>query len=109
IQQRLMDDLVTAGVKAIMVSAVDPKTSTDGLNKIASETALFTTDSDAPQTKRVAYIGSSNVDAERRQVPRLRRPARRRQCQGAHPGHEGRARRHQDRTDRRARRRYRPG
>jgi len=63
IQQRLMDDLVTAGVKGIMVSAVDPKTSTDGLNKIASETALFTTDSDAPQTKRVAYIGSSNTDA----------------------------------------------
>jgi ribose transport system substrate-binding protein len=63
IQQRLMDDLVTAGVKAIMVSAVDPKTSTDGLNKIASETALFTTDSDAPQTKRIAYIGSSNIDA----------------------------------------------
>ncbi|MBZ9676711.1 sugar-binding protein [Mesorhizobium sp. ES1-1] len=63
IQQRLMDDLVTAGVKGIMVSAVDPKTSTEGLNKIASQTALFTTDSDAPQTKRVAYIGSSNVDA----------------------------------------------
>ena len=63
IQQRLMDDLVTAGVKAIMVSAVDPKTQTEGLNKIASETALFTTDSDAPQSKRVAYIGSSNVDA----------------------------------------------
>jgi ribose transport system substrate-binding protein len=63
IQQRLMDDLVTAGVKAIMVSAVDPKTQTDGLNKIAGQTALFTTDSDAPQSKRVAYIGSSNVDA----------------------------------------------
>jgi ribose transport system substrate-binding protein len=63
IQQRLMDDLVTAGVKGIMVSAVEPKTSTDGLNKIASQTALFTTDSDAPQTNRVAYIGSSNVDA----------------------------------------------
>ena len=56
-----MEDLVTAGVKGIMVSAVDPKTSTEGLNKIASETALFTTDSDAPQTKRIAYIGSSNV------------------------------------------------
>lgn len=63
IQQRLMDDLVTAGVKGIMVSAVDPKTSTEGLNKIASQTALFTTDSDAPQTNRIAYIGSSNVDA----------------------------------------------
>jgi ribose transport system substrate-binding protein len=63
IQQRLMEDLVTAGVKGIMVSAVDPKTSTDGLNKIGSQTALFTTDSDAPDTNRVAYIGSSNVDA----------------------------------------------
>lgn len=63
VQQRLMDDLVSAGVKGIMVSAVDPKTSTDGLNKIGSQTALFTTDSDAPQTNRVAYIGSSNIDA----------------------------------------------
>jgi len=63
IQQRLMEDLVAAGVKGIMVSAVDPKTSTDGLNKIGSQTALFTTDSDAPNTNRVAYIGSSNIDA----------------------------------------------
>jgi ribose transport system substrate-binding protein len=63
IQQRLMEDLVSAGVKGIMVSAVDPKTATDGLNKIAAQTALFTTDSDAPQTKRIAYIGSSNVAA----------------------------------------------
>ncbi|WP_315834061.1 sugar-binding protein [Bradyrhizobium prioriisuperbiae] len=63
IQQRLMDDLVAAGVKAIMVSAVDPKTSTEALNKLASQTTLFTTDSDAPQTNRIAYIGSSNVDA----------------------------------------------
>ena len=31
IQQRLMDDLVAAGVDAIMVSAVDPKTSTEVL------------------------------------------------------------------------------
>jgi ribose transport system substrate-binding protein len=60
-QQQLMDDLVSAGVKGIMVSAVDPKNSTGELNKIASETALFTTDSDAPQTNRIAYIGSSNI------------------------------------------------
>ncbi|HMQ63268.1 MAG TPA: hypothetical protein PKE06_21470, partial [Flavilitoribacter sp.] len=30
---------------------------------IGGQVALFTTDSDAPQTSRVAYIGSSNVDA----------------------------------------------
>jgi ribose transport system substrate-binding protein len=61
-QQALMDNLATSGVKGIMVSAVDPK-ATDVLDKIAGETALFTTDSDAPQSKRIAYIGSSNVDA----------------------------------------------
>jgi ribose transport system substrate-binding protein len=61
-QQALMDNLATAGAKAIMVSAVDPK-ATDVLDKIAGETALFTTDSDAPQSKRIAYIGSSNEQA----------------------------------------------
>jgi ribose transport system substrate-binding protein len=62
IQQRLMDDLVAAGTAAIMVSAVDPKTSTEALNRVAGQIPLFTTDSDAPDSKRIAYIGSSNVD-----------------------------------------------
>jgi ribose transport system substrate-binding protein len=57
-----MEDLVAAGAAGIMVSAVDPKNQTDGLNKVAGQTLLFTTDSDAPKSKRVAYIGSSNVD-----------------------------------------------
>jgi ribose transport system substrate-binding protein len=65
IQKRLMDDLVVAGADAIMVSAVDPKTSTDALNEIAAQVPLFTTDSDAPDTNRIAYIGSSNTDAGR--------------------------------------------
>jgi len=63
VQQRLMDDLVAAGVSAIMVSAVDPKTSTEALNRIGGQVPLFTTDSDAPDTNRIAYIGSSNTDA----------------------------------------------
>lgn len=65
VQQRLMDDLVAAGVSAIMVSAVDPKSSTDALNRIGGQVPLFTTDSDAPDTNRIAYIGSSNGDAGR--------------------------------------------
>jgi ribose transport system substrate-binding protein len=63
IQIRLMDDLVASGVAGIMVSSADPKTSSDALNRIGSQVALFTTDSDAPETNRVAYIGSSNTDA----------------------------------------------
>jgi ribose transport system substrate-binding protein len=62
VQQRIMDDLVAAGAAGIMVSAVDPKNQTELLNKVASQTVLFTTDSDAPQSKRIAYIGSSNTD-----------------------------------------------
>lgn len=62
VQQRVMEDLVAAGAAAIMVSAVDPKNQTGGLDKVAAQTVLFTTDSDAPKSKRVAYIGSSNVD-----------------------------------------------
>ncbi len=41
VQQRLMEDLVAAGVSAIMVSAVDPKSSTDSLNAIGSQVPLF--------------------------------------------------------------------
>src|SRR5690606_35618824 len=63
VQQRLMEDLVAAGISAIMVSAVDPKSSTEALNSIGSQVPLFTTDSDAPDTNRIAYIGSSNTDA----------------------------------------------
>lgn len=63
IQERLLDDLVSAGVAGIMVSAVDPKTMTDSLNRVGGQTVLFTTDSDAPKSKRIAYIGSSNTDA----------------------------------------------
>jgi ribose transport system substrate-binding protein len=61
IQQRLMDDLIAGGAAGIMVSAVDPKTESDYLNKVGSQIVLFTTDSDAPKTSRVVYIGSSNV------------------------------------------------
>jgi len=56
-----MDDLISAGAAGIMVSAVDPKTETDALAKVAAKTLLLTTDSDATKSNRVAYIGSSNV------------------------------------------------
>jgi ribose transport system substrate-binding protein len=63
LQNALMDDLVAAGTDAIMISSVDPKTSTDAFNRIAAQIPLFTTDSDAPNSNRIAYIGSSNTAA----------------------------------------------
>lgn len=62
-QNQLMDDLVAAGIDAIMISSADPKNSIDAFNRIAAQVPLFTTDSDAPQSNRIAYLGSSNTDA----------------------------------------------
>jgi ribose transport system substrate-binding protein len=62
-QNSLMDDLVTAGVDGIMISSADPKNSIDAFNRIAAQIPLFTTDSDAPDSNRVAYLGSSNTEA----------------------------------------------
>ena len=42
IQQRLLDDLVAAGVTGIMVSAVDPKTETEALSNVGAQSSGFT-------------------------------------------------------------------
>lgn len=63
LQNALMDDLVAAGTDAIMISSVDPKTSIGAFNRIAAQIPLFTTDSDAPDSNRIAYLGSSNTAA----------------------------------------------
>ena len=62
VQRRMMDDLVAAGVDAIAVSVVDPPTSTDAINSVAAQIPFFTFDSDATQSNRIAYIGSSNTE-----------------------------------------------
>ncbi|CTQ52015.1 D-ribose-binding periplasmic protein precursor [Roseibium album] len=63
LQNALMDDLVAAGTDAIMISSVDPKTSIGAFNRVAAQVPLFTTDSDAPDSNRIAYLGSSNTAA----------------------------------------------
>jgi ribose transport system substrate-binding protein len=62
IQQRVVDDLIAAGADAVAVSVVDPATSTDAINRAAGQVPYFTFDSDAPQSNRIAYFGSSNVE-----------------------------------------------
>jgi len=62
-QRRVLNDLLTRGVAGVSISAVDPKNEIDILNKVAEQAVLFTTDSDAPDSKRVLYIGTDNVAA----------------------------------------------
>jgi ribose transport system substrate-binding protein len=62
-QQQILDDLVARGEDGIAVSPIDPKNQIDFLNKIAAQTLLICCDSDAADSKRVAYIGTDNEAA----------------------------------------------
>src|SRR5882757_7422588 len=62
-QQQLLDDLLVKGVDGVAVSPVDPANQTALLDKIASQALLITQDSDAPNSKRVSYIGTDNTAA----------------------------------------------
>jgi ribose transport system substrate-binding protein len=62
-QRQILDNLLTKGVAGVSISAIDPANSTEILNKVAAQAVLFTTDSDAPKSNRVMYIGTDNVDA----------------------------------------------
>jgi len=62
-QQQILDDLLAKGVDGIAVSPVDPANQTAFLDRVASQTLLICHDSDAPASKRVAYIGTDNFAA----------------------------------------------
>ena len=62
-QRRILDNLLTNGVAGVSISAIDPANSNEILNKVAEQAVLFTTDSDAPESNRVLYIGTDNVAA----------------------------------------------
>jgi ribose transport system substrate-binding protein len=62
-QQQLLEDLLAKGVDGVAISPKDPANQTEILNKVASQALLITQDSDAPNSKRVAYIGTDNMAA----------------------------------------------
>jgi ribose transport system substrate-binding protein len=64
-QQRMIEELLVTGVEGIAVSPIDAANQTSFLNTVAESTNLITHDSDAPDAKRICYIGMSNYDAGR--------------------------------------------
>jgi ribose transport system substrate-binding protein len=62
-QQQILNDLLANGEDGIAVSPIDPANETDFLNTVASQSLLVCTDSDAPASKRVCYIGTDNTAA----------------------------------------------
>ncbi|MBI1175902.1 substrate-binding domain-containing protein [bacterium] len=64
-QKRILEDLITKGTAGVAVSPIDPANQTEILNKVAEYSKLVTADSDAPDSKRLVYIGMSNYEAGR--------------------------------------------
>ena len=62
LQREEIDGALNQGVQAIAVSVIDPKNQKDYLDKIAGKVQLLTVDNDAPDTRRVCYIGTDNYE-----------------------------------------------
>lgn len=59
-QKRIVDDLLAKGIDGIAISPVDPVNFTPTINEIAGRLPVLTQDSDAPDSQRLAYVGTDN-------------------------------------------------
>ncbi len=63
-QKQIVQDLLAKGIQGIAISPYDPANQGDLLNSVVDQKAvLVTSDSDAPNSKRVCYIGADNEAA----------------------------------------------
>lgn len=62
-QKEILQDLIIKGISGIAISPVSPDSQTDVLNQAAAKVNLICHDSDAPKSKRLLYVGTSNYDA----------------------------------------------
>jgi ribose transport system substrate-binding protein len=62
-QKSIVEDLIVKGVSGIAISPVDPANQTAMLDQAAAKVNLITHDSDAPQSKRLCYVGTNNYQA----------------------------------------------
>ncbi len=64
-QKRMVETLLVRGVDGIAISPIDAKNQVDLINEVASKTRVITHDSDAPNSKRLCFIGMDNYKAGR--------------------------------------------
>jgi ribose transport system substrate-binding protein len=64
-QQRFLEDIQVQNFDGVAISPIDAEAMTPLLDKVAAHMPLVCDDSDAPKSKRVAYVGSNNVEAGR--------------------------------------------
>ena len=64
-QKSFIESMLAKGVKGFGLSIIDPEGSTPFLNEVAGKVPVVLTDSDAPKSNRIAYVGPSNYKAGR--------------------------------------------
>jgi ribose transport system substrate-binding protein len=64
-QKRIVESLLTGGIAGIAISPVDAKNQVDLINQAAQVTKVITHDSDAPDSKRLCFVGMNNYSAGR--------------------------------------------
>jgi ribose transport system substrate-binding protein len=64
-QKRIVDDLLASGIDGIAISPIDPTNQTPMIDAAMNSVPVITQDSDAPQSKRLAYVGTDNTAAGR--------------------------------------------
>jgi ribose transport system substrate-binding protein len=73
LQVRMIEDLITRGVNAIVISPNEPTSVVDVINRGLEQGILMLTfDSDSPDSNRVMYIGTDNVTAGKVQGDTMR-------------------------------------
>lgn len=62
-QRRIIENLLNKGIDGISVSPIDPANQSDFLKTVAEQVPLLCHDSDAPDSGRLAYVGTDNFEA----------------------------------------------
>jgi ribose transport system substrate-binding protein len=64
-QKRMVEGLLARGIDGIAISPIDAKNQVDLINDAASRVPVITHDSDAPESKRLCFVGMDNYKAGR--------------------------------------------
>ncbi len=64
-QKRIVESLLASGVDGIAISPIDAKNQVDLINEACAITKVITHDSDAPDSKRLCFVGMDNYKAGR--------------------------------------------
>jgi ribose transport system substrate-binding protein len=64
-QKRFIEGLLAGGVDGIAISPIDAKNEIDLINQACAVTKVITHDSDAPDSKRLCFVGMDNYKAGR--------------------------------------------